>query len=470
AGGAGNGLGANGQGAGGAGNGLGANGQGAGGAGNGLGANGQGAGGAGNGLGANGQGAGGAGNALGANGQGAGGAGNGLGANGQGAGGAGNGLGANGQGAGGAGNGLGANGQGAGGAGNGLGANGQGAGGAGNGLGANGQGAGGAGNGLGANGQGNNNLGNFGNGSNLNNANFDNPGDSNDADSASNFRINLAKLHERQMRQLSQEQLQRQEEAMQAAMSSQAGKLFSAWLPPPTQEYVETAPEQTQAQKSELATALGEGSGQLSGGGAGGATLGAGIPKTPPPFIRAGSVFFATMITSVDSDFSGPVMARVVSGPYAGAKLIGSFQPVTTQLDDKLTLTFNTMVVKSYPHSISVNAFAIDPKTARTALATSVDHHYLMRYGTLFASAFLEGYANALTSSGSTSTIQPSGTQTFTFPQLNTRQQIAVGLGTVGNRYSSILQSNFTINPTVYIASGTSVGILFVSDVSQPTS
>ena len=42
-----------------------------------------------------------------------------------------------------------------------------------------------------------------------------------------------------------------------------------------------------------------------------------------------------------------------------------------------------------------IDAFAIDLATARTALASDVDHHALERWGSLLAASFLEGYGNA---------------------------------------------------------------------------
>ena len=74
------------------------------------------------------------------------------------------------------------------------------------------------------------------------------------------------------------------------------------------------------------------------------------------------------MDTSVNSDEQGPVLATIVSGKLKGAKLIGSFSG-PSQNSDKITLSFNTMTIPGGSGSISINAYAIDPNTARTALA-----------------------------------------------------------------------------------------------------
>ncbi len=350
------------------------------------------------------------------------------------------------------------------------GANGQGSGANGLGNGANGQGA-------GANGLGSGNLGsglannNGLNGSGgLNDSDFNAPGGDGGLNSASSVQGQLNRIRQRQLAQLNQQQLQQEAAAIQTAMSTQATQLFAAWMPPPQQQYAEgKPPKEAQAGEGNGAGNSSLETGGFAGGGAGGAhpeLAGDSIRRIEPKMmIKAGTILFASLITSINSDQPGPVLARVVSGHYKGAEFIGRFVPPGGQ--DKVTITFNTMEIQSVHHSISVNVVAIDPNTARTALSSWTDHHYLIRYGTLFASAFVEGYAQALSQSGATTTITPNGLSINTFPPLNGKQKIAYALGQVGQRYSSVLSSEFTRNPTVYVKSGTSVGLLFLQDVAN---
>jgi intracellular multiplication protein IcmE len=153
----------------------------------------------------------------------------------------------------------------------------------------------------------------------------------------------------------------------------------------------------------------------------------------------------------------------VVSGKYNGAKLIGSFQHQAQQT--AITISFNQMTVPKRIHSFSVSVVAIDPDTARTALATDYDRHLLQRYGSLFASSFLQGYGQAIAQQGTTTTSPLTGTTTTTTPPLDGKQQIQVALGEVGKQWSQQIKPYFNTPYTVTVDQGTSVGLLFLSDV-----
>ena len=114
--------------------------------------------------------------------------------------------------------------------------------------------------------------------------------------------------------------------------------------------------------------------------------------------------------------------------------------------------------------SKAVTAYAIDPDKARTALATSVNYHYLQRFGAIMATSFMQGYATAITNAG-TSTTGIFGTST-THPSLSPSKSIAVGLGQVGTTLGTVTQNYVNIPPTVRVDSGVGLGILFMTDVS----
>ena len=115
-------------------------------------------------------------------------------------------------------------------------------------------------------------------------------------------------------------------------------------------------------------------------------------------FIKAGDILFAVMDTAVNSDQPGPILATIVSGKLKGSKLIGSFNLPTNS--DRMLITFNLISIPGSNKTTSINAYAIDPNTGRTALSTRANHHYLLRYGSLFASTFLQGFGNAFQAAG----------------------------------------------------------------------
>jgi intracellular multiplication protein IcmE len=178
--------------------------------------------------------------------------------------------------------------------------------------------------------------------------------------------------------------------------------------------------------------------------------------------IKAGDIQFAVIETSVNSDERGPVLATIIQGKLKGARLIGTFENATN--NESLILRFNVMSIKGSPRTIRINTVAIDPNTARTALSSYTDNHYLLRYGSLFAASFIQGYGQAFQTSGQT--VITNGLQTVTAnPDYTPWGKFLIALGNVGTRFSSLLTDVFNTPPTVHVNSGTAMGILFLTDL-----
>lgn len=185
------------------------------------------------------------------------------------------------------------------------------------------------------------------------------------------------------------------------------------------------------------------------------------------PSIRMGDVLFAVIDTAVNSDEPSPILATIVTGPYKGGKLIGSFNLPSNA--DKMVISFNTLTMPGEPKSFSVSAFAIDPNTGRTALSSEADHHYLERYGSLFASTFLQGFGNAFQSADTTIQVGGTGGVTNTTVQngigRSALENAVIGLATVGKAWGQVAQQNMSRPTTVQIYSGTAIGVLFTQDL-----
>lgn len=243
---------------------------------------------------------------------------------------------------------------------------------------------------------------------------------------------------------------------MQAAMSNQVQLLLTSWQAPKMQHVA--APPPPAAEKNVAGGASGAGSSSTSGS--------ATSPQatTGIPLIKAGTILFAVLDTAVDSDYPDtPVMATIVQGDFKGAKLLGKLSLAQSQ--DKVSLNFNLMNRDDWPKAKTVNAFAIDPDTARTVMASSADYHYFERYGSLFASSFLSGYASGIQSSGSTSTTGVFGSSTSN-PALSPGNKLAVGLGQVGTAWSNAIAGYVNTPTTVKVNAGVALGILFMADVT----
>lgn len=257
------------------------------------------------------------------------------------------------------------------------------------------------------------------------------------------------------------EDLQAQQARINAtmnAMAGQAAQLINAWQPD-VQSYREgQAASTNKADKADKASSEAKESENA-------ATK---AQVQLPVLIKAGSVMFAVLDTAVNSDYpDSPVMATIVDGPLKGSKLLGKLtttKGVSGQLD-RVSLNFTLMNNDDWMKSKTVTAYAIDPDTARTVLASHVDYHYMQRFGAIMATSFVQGYANAIGSSSSTTTTGIFGTST-THPELSPSQKLATAIGQIGQSLGTVTQNYVNIPPTVKVDSGVGLGILFMSDVT----
>ena len=260
------------------------------------------------------------------------------------------------------------------------------------------------------------------------------------------------------------QQTQQEVQALQAAMSTQAQQLYSSWgTTNQTYQYTGKLSDQSSSDGSSSVTSP---NGQTSASDKNSQKKDAGSQ----PLVKAGDITFGVLETAVDSDYPGPIMASIVSGPLKGAKLIGSIKTVTVQGTSgpqRLTLNFTQLTMKDWPDVVTIDAVAINPDTAYTALASNVNNHYLSRYGSLFAASFLEGYSSALTSSGS-AVVSNAGVTTQTTPSLSAGGRLMVALGQVGQSLSGVVGNYMTRPPTVKIDAGVGIGVLFTTTVAKP--
>lgn len=271
------------------------------------------------------------------------------------------------------------------------------------------------------------------------------------------LRGELQQIQERQEKMMTQQQRQSMLRRIESAMESRANNLVARWRNVPQHQMVEGEPPKQQA---------GQGVGQGVGQGPGGGQRGAGQEEITGPTrtIKAGSVMFAILNTPINSDQKNArILATVVQGPLRGSKLMGTF----TRQDDRVILKFDRLSVPYAEKSQTIDAYAIDADTARTALASRVNHHYMLRYGSLFAASFMEGLGKTIRQSGSQTTVSQAGI-TQTFPDLGAGEKALGALGTVGQRYAQNMKKNFTVPPTVYVDAGTGIGVLIMNDVKVP--
>jgi len=239
---------------------------------------------------------------------------------------------------------------------------------------------------------------------------------------------------------------------LQGSMMAQSGKVLATWQNVPGQSLVATAVMKKKDQGGVAAGAL--------------TAAGKAAAQAKGLVIKAGTITYAVLNTSINSDNTTPILATIVSGPLKGSKLIGSFVK-TGMYSKQLAISFTQLNNPSFKTTLGISCVAIDPSTARTALSGQVNNHYLMRYGSLLASSFLQGVGTAY--QGATSTIVTTAAgSAVSYTPPNTKQLVMVGLGQVGSKWGQQV-STFVNRPvTIKIASGTGVGILITADLRLP--
>lgn len=182
--------------------------------------------------------------------------------------------------------------------------------------------------------------------------------------------------------------------------------------------------------------------------------------------IRSGTILHAVLKTGVNSDEPGPVLAEIISGPYRGASVIGMVTG-SNQNAENVVLQFNSLAPTNTETSLQMQGYAVNPDSSNLGLATDVDHHYLERFGLVFAAAFLQGYGQAVQQSGATAVVNPLGGTTVVNPTTTATQQSKIALGTVGQSMAQAFSKNTQRPTTIKVAAGTPIGILVMQDVVQ---
>lgn len=262
------------------------------------------------------------------------------------------------------------------------------------------------------------------------------------------FLDTIVQEREREREAARQQQEQSMSQEVSGTMGAQARSLLAAWSNPSVQTYQSVLPTEDNKGKN--------------------AAEGANASQEAV-LIKAGTILFAILDTEANSDRPGPIMATITMGKYKGAKLLGT---LTRSSDgERVTLDFNLMSAPQLPDAVRISAVAVNPDTSQTAIASSVDHHYLMRYGALLSSSFLAGYARAVENSGKFTLVTATGSSSQT-SQYNPGDKFMIGVGEIGRQLSQAAREKFNQPPTVVVNAGVGIGVLFMQSVtpSNPNS
>ena len=179
--------------------------------------------------------------------------------------------------------------------------------------------------------------------------------------------------------------------------------------------------------------------------------------------IPAGTINYGQVLIEANSDVPGPVLVQLVSGPLAGARLIGSFNVAN---DEYLVMEFRSIVVDGLNQPVS--AIAIDPGTTLPGVATEVDNRYFSRVLLPAAARFLEGIGAAVAEDTQTTVTVSGDTVIQEQSALDFEQELGRGAEEgIGEIADFMDDQADDIRPLVRVARGTPVGIFFTEPVLE---
>lgn len=108
--------------------------------------------------------------------------------------------------------------------------------------------------------------------------------------------------------------------------------------------------------------------------------------------MRPGDILYGETLTSVSSDARAPVLVEIVSGNYRGARMVGTF--TADRRSETMVVNFTNMTLADGT-TVDIEAYAVDGRSAETAVASDVERRYLQRYGPVLAATFLSSFAQA---------------------------------------------------------------------------
>jgi intracellular multiplication protein IcmE len=190
------------------------------------------------------------------------------------------------------------------------------------------------------------------------------------------------------------------------------------------------------------------------------------IKKGPYKVPAPGTMLYSQLQIGANSDAPGPVMATIMQGPLAGARVLGSFQ--TSQNGAEIHFSTMTIPYKDSngdrkTETLGIDAVAISPTRLDDNMATSVNDHLALRLAVAFGTSLLSNFGQLLAESGASTVINPTGAIATTNPTLNTTQQFESAGGQAAGTAGQIFNQEYgNMPPTIKVASGTPFALLFL--------
>jgi intracellular multiplication protein IcmE len=199
--------------------------------------------------------------------------------------------------------------------------------------------------------------------------------------------------------------------------------------------------------------------GGAQAGGAGAQAAVAAATPTQYTLIGAGDIQAARVETGVNTDIGGDFGATLLTGKYAGAKLIGSVQ----RRGETAQMTVRMMSMLEQGVSVPAAAVILDAETAEGGTATEVDRKLFIKYGIKPIAAGFAAVADYLKNSGTTVVVNGE-TVTSSQPELTNKKAAQIIAGSAAQQVNTDANALDT-TPTVRVRRGAIVGVFFTQDV-----
>jgi len=190
------------------------------------------------------------------------------------------------------------------------------------------------------------------------------------------------------------------------------------------------------------------------------------VASTPgKTYIPLGAVHYGQMLMEANSDVPGPVMGQILSGPLAGARVVGAFEVFRNHL----LIRFNKISFRR--KEINADILVLDPNTTLGGIATEVDPRYMTRVILPAASEFLRGIGETLSEDSQTVQIIGTGdTQIVTTSEDKKDIEDAAmnGVEAAFDRVGQFVDEEAAATKRlVRVAVGTPIGLFFVKAVTE---
>ncbi len=184
------------------------------------------------------------------------------------------------------------------------------------------------------------------------------------------------------------------------------------------------------------------------------------LPPASEHLVQAGTLIPAALITGVNSDLPGEIIAQVTEPIFdtpsgnaklipAGAKLLGRYDSVIGYGQDRAFIVWDRLLMPN-GYSIELDELSGTDKKGQAGVADQVDYHFARLAGAVLLSSFLVVGGNA---------VENSDDNGFTGDLGDAAAQQAVDIG------SRIVDRQLQVQPTITIRPGWTMRVLVNRDI-----